>query len=188
MSGRLLREHPELVALVANVLRQARGAGPWSTANLPGQDVEPAYRVVDAIDRYLAASQPSQPSDAASLDVASLHREWLRHWQDTRIKLSPEGLRETYALIRWIWSRATGVATNGELIAGVHRLGQPESVRIGLGDSTPGHASRDNEEETPAPLFGCACENPLSVDTVCLSCIAYLEEQTRASNPESGSR
>jgi hypothetical protein len=28
-----------------------------------------------------------------------------------------------------------------------------------------------------APLLGCACENPLSVDTVCEGCAAYLEEQ-----------
>lgn len=37
----------------------------------------------------------------------------------------------------------------------------------------------DDEERSEAPLFGCACENPLSVDTVCPSCIAYLQEQEK---------
>ncbi|NUP13781.1 MAG: hypothetical protein HOW73_47705 [Polyangiaceae bacterium] len=32
-------------------------------------------------------------------------------------------------------------------------------------------------EREPAPLFGCACENPSSVDTVCEACVAYLQEQ-----------
>jgi hypothetical protein len=33
------------------------------------------------------------------------------------------------------------------------------------------------EDDRETPTFGCACQNPLSVDTVCAACIAYLEEQ-----------
>jgi len=33
------------------------------------------------------------------------------------------------------------------------------------------------EERTPLPIFGCACENALIVDSVCPACIAYLQEQ-----------
>lgn len=33
------------------------------------------------------------------------------------------------------------------------------------------------DDYDPVPTFGCACENPLSVDTVCESCIAYLKDQ-----------
>lgn len=42
----------------------------------------------------------------------------------------------------------------------------------------------DDEEREPAPMFGCACENPLSVDTVCPGCIEWLQERYReASEP-----
>jgi hypothetical protein len=34
-------------------------------------------------------------------------------------------------------------------------------------------------EREPMPLFGCACENPLFIDGLCRSCIAYLAEQDR---------
>jgi hypothetical protein len=42
-------------------------------------------------------------------------------------------------------------------------------------ESDPG----DDEPEEPTPLFGCACENPLSVDTVCAGCIEWMKEQER---------
>lgn len=35
----------------------------------------------------------------------------------------------------------------------------------------------EDEEEDERPLFGCACQDPLTVDTVCDGCIAYLQEQ-----------
>lgn len=34
----------------------------------------------------------------------------------------------------------------------------------------------EDREEDPAPLFGCACENPLSVDTCCDNCIEWMKE------------
>lgn len=36
---------------------------------------------------------------------------------------------------------------------------------------SPEHFDDEREE---APLFGCACENPLSVDTVCRSCMEAM--------------
>lgn len=33
------------------------------------------------------------------------------------------------------------------------------------------------DEVERAPGFGCACENPLTVDTVCEHCIEWMKEQ-----------
>lgn len=42
----------------------------------------------------------------------------------------------------------------------------------------PDGALDDGQDEFErAPDFGCACENPLVVDTVCESCIEWLKEQ-----------
>ena len=46
-----------------------------------------------------------------------------------------------------------------------------------------------DDETDEAPMFGCACENPLCVDTVCAGCIAWLEAQdAEASTDPNGTR
>ncbi|NUP08427.1 MAG: hypothetical protein HOW73_20445 [Polyangiaceae bacterium] len=44
------------------------------------------------------------------------------------------------------------------------------------GDDWPDYDDDDDEREE-RPLAGCACENPLTVDTVCEACVAYMQEQ-----------
>jgi hypothetical protein len=39
---------------------------------------------------------------------------------------------------------------------------------------------RNFDDFENAPDFGCACENPLVVDTVCEGCIEWLKEQEAA--------
>lgn len=66
--GELLRENSYLVAAIADLFRQARGAGPWSTANLPGQDAEWAYKALALADenrRTPSAALPSEPTACA---------------------------------------------------------------------------------------------------------------------------
>jgi hypothetical protein len=53
-----------------------------------------------------------------------------------------------------------------------------------LDDEDTFDPSEGDVYDPTAPLFGCACENPLSVDTVCEGCAAYLEEEHAESERE----
>lgn len=83
---------------------------------------------------------------------------------------------------------------NGWLRGGTPFRGDDEvSAPGGNGASIAGDWDPDDEdgyepeERTPAPDFGCACQDALVVDTVCPACIAYLAEQDRAARSPGGS-
>jgi hypothetical protein len=37
----------------------------------------------------------------------------------------------------------------------------------------------EREEEEPAPMFGCACQNALVADEVCPACVGIMERMER---------
>jgi hypothetical protein len=56
-----LRDQANLIVALADVIREARGAGPWSTDNLPGKDQERARFALTIVDGWLTGTAGAAP-------------------------------------------------------------------------------------------------------------------------------